>query len=369
MTIQHVVELTASATVVVPVTQPRNHFRLVTAAEFIAAYKPLEFVVDGLIPRGSIQSWTGPTGHAKTAVATLLQLCIACGHEFAGREVTPGRVLVLCGENPADYRLRLISTAQALGIQASELSNLFVLPFAFAVTGRLDDLFREVERCGPLVAVFVDTSAAYFAGSDENSNTEMKQHASALRGLCTLPGEPAVIVLCHPTKQSTRESLLPRGGGAFLAEVDGNLTVWKERSQVTLHWAGKLRGPDFEPISFSIDPCVIQSVRDAKGRQVVSVVASWSIGGAASSVSDAAEVALLRAMCAEASGSVASWAKRCGWVSSAGEPRKSKVARLLQRLESNRLVVKGADGRWHSTAEGRVLAHGAEVAGPSDFSK
>lgn len=369
MTVQHVVELTATATVVVPAAQRGSNFRLVPAAEFIGAYKPLEFVVDGLIPRGSIQSWTGPTGHAKTAVATLLQLCIACGHEFAGREVASGRVVVLCGENPADYRLRLIATAQVLGIQASELSNLFVLPFAFAVTGGLDDLFREVERCGPLVAVFVDTSAAYFAGSDENSNTEMKQHASALRGLCTLPGEPAVIVLCHPAKHSTRESLLPRGGGAFLAEVDGNLTVWKERSQVALHWAGKLRGPDFEPISFSIDPCVIQSVRDAKGRQVVSVVASWSMDGAASSVSNTAEITLLREMCAEANGSVASWAKRCGWVSQVGGPQKSKVARLLKRLEARGLVLKAADERWHATAAGQELADAGEAAGPSDFSK
>lgn len=217
MTIQHVVELTATATVVVPSTQRGSHFRLVPAAEFIGAYKPLEFIVDGLIPRGSIQSWTGPTGHAKTAVATLLQLCIACGHEFAGREVTSGRVVVLCGENPADYRLRLIATAQVLGIQASELGNLFVLPYAFAVAGALDDLRAEVEGCGQLVAVFVDTSAAYFGGIDENSNAEMKQHASALRRLCTLPGEPAVIVLCHPSKASMRENLLPRGayfGGA-----------------------------------------------------------------------------------------------------------------------------------------------------------
>lgn len=369
MTLQHVVELTATATVLVPAAQRGSHFRLVPAAEFIGAYKPLEFVVDGLIPRGSIQSWTGPTGHAKTAVATLLQLCIACGHEFAGREVTSGRVVVLCGENPADYRLRLIATAQALGVQASELGNLFVLPYAFAVADGLREVQEEVERCGPVVAVFVDTSAAYFAGNDENSNTEMRQHASALRRLCTLPGEPAVIVLCHPSKASMRESLLPRGGGAFLAEVDGNLTVWKERERTTLHWAGKLRGPDFEPIVFTVDPCVIESFRDAKGRPVASVVATWSPDGGASAAPDSAEIELLRAMCAEASGSVASWARRCGWVSQAGGPMKSKVARLLKRLEARGLVLKAADGHWRATAEGQALAHGDEAAGSSDFSK
>ena len=46
------------------------------------------------------------------------------------------------------------------------------------------------------------------------------------RTLTTLPGGPCVLVLCHPIKHvSEPEQLLPRGGGAFLAEVDGNLTA------------------------------------------------------------------------------------------------------------------------------------------------
>ena len=70
--------------------------------------------------------------------------------------------------------------------------------------------------------LIIDTSAAYFEGDDENSNVQLGGHASGLREL-SLPGGPTTIINCHPTKNATDDNLVPRGGGAFLAEVDGNL--------------------------------------------------------------------------------------------------------------------------------------------------
>jgi hypothetical protein len=54
----------------------------------------------------------------------------------------------------------------------------------------------------------------------------------------------SVVVLCHPIKNvNDPAQLLPRGGGAFLAEMDGNLTVWKrDDDTVELHHT-KIRGP------------------------------------------------------------------------------------------------------------------------------
>ena len=51
-----------------------------------------------------------------------------------------------------------------------------------------------------------------------------------------------------------KENLLPRGGSAFVNEVDGNLSLWSDDNGRTtqLHWFGKLRGPGFEPIDFEL---------------------------------------------------------------------------------------------------------------------
>ena len=62
--------------------------------------------------------------------------------------------------------------------------------------------------------------------------------------------------------------MLPRGGGAYLAEMDGNLTCSKSDSLVSLHWQGKYRGPDFAPISFTLETVTIDHFRDSKGRLI-----------------------------------------------------------------------------------------------------
>ena len=86
----------------------------------------------------------------------------------------------------------------------------------------------EVDKRGGVDFVIIDTSAAYCLKDDENSNPQMGAHARMLRAMTKLPGGPCVLVLCHPIKHATDPSqLVPRGGGAFLAEMDGNLTIWR----------------------------------------------------------------------------------------------------------------------------------------------
>ena len=75
-----------------------------------------------------------------------------------------------------------------------------------------------------------------------------------------------MVALCHPVKNAHRSNLLPRGGGAFLNELDGNLTLWSESGEVTeLHWQGKIRGPDFSPLGYRLRPTPTGSSTDAAG--------------------------------------------------------------------------------------------------------
>jgi hypothetical protein len=119
----------------------------------------------------------------------------------------------------------------------------------------------------------VDTSAAFFEGNEENDNVQLGNHARMLRQLTELPGAPLVIVGCHPVKHATNENMIPRGGGAFLAEVDGNLTCISNERLVEVHWAGKFRGADFEPLHFELRSVTAQNLRDSNGRQTLTVIA------------------------------------------------------------------------------------------------
>lgn len=84
-----------------------------------------------------------------------------------------------------------------------------------------------------------------------------------------MPGQPCVIVACHPVKNAADDNLIPRGGGAFLNEVNGNLTTAKSiAGPVELHWQGKFRGHEFAPILFTLPTVTHEQLKDSRGRLV-----------------------------------------------------------------------------------------------------
>ncbi|WP_164886812.1 AAA family ATPase [Piscinibacter defluvii] len=334
-----------------------------TAGNYLRQFKPIESVIDGLpVPRGGLVSITGPTGHGKTTISVALELAFVRGSRFAGREVTKGSVLVLAGENPDDWAMHLAATLQDQGVDRAGLFDhetktaLLVVPGVFSVAFGLDYLREKLSNCaGPLVAVVVDTSAAFYQGDDENSNTAMRAHASALRELSTLPGNPAVIVLCHPTKGATKDNLLPRGGGAFLAEVDANLTTWKDDAGVIeLHWAGKIRGANFDPLRFDLHQVELAGLKDCRGRPIHSVAARHLADERAEQLEarelndqDRVLIALRRD-----AGSLADLARACGWINESGEPLKARADRRLKKLHALGLVEQDRKGKWRLTTKG-----------------
>jgi hypothetical protein len=134
--------------------------------------------------------------------------------------------------------------------------------------------------------------------------------------------------------------------------VDGNFTAWAHDERITrLHWTGKLRGPDFEPIEFRLPTIYTTNLVDAKGRAMPTVMAEVLGETDLLEVEQKAkfqEERVLRAILDRPDGSIADWAKDCGWLYSAksGEkqmPNKSLAQRVIKRLLELKLIEK--DGR------------------------
>jgi hypothetical protein len=175
-----------------------------------------------------------------------------------------------------------------------------------------------------------------------------------LRRLTSLPGRPCVVANCHPTKGATEENLLPRGGGAFLAEVDGNLMLAKKDGALELHWQGKFRGPDFEPMAFELEKVTTDLLRDTQGRHVPTVIAKPLSETERTAKADEAigeQHKLIRVMAGNPGASIRDLARMAGWTTRGSEPNRSKVQRWLAQLEKQRLVVKEL-GAWHLTPAG-----------------
>jgi len=209
--------------------------------------------------------------------------------------------------------------------------------------------------------VIIDTSVAYFEGDDENNNVQMGKHARMLRSLAKLPDGPTIIVTCHPTKNADPGDFVPRGGGAFLNEVDTNLVCIKEPTTppiVQLHWRRKVRGIDFAPIPFELLYGKTERLTDSKGRLIWTVTARPISDKEQTNQEEQTrryEDQVLVLMKEKPGLSLAEMAKALNWTYSNGEPHKTRVDRTLRKLQRQKFVKQDRDG-WQLTKEGEKVA-------------
>lgn len=328
---------------------------VLSAREFVTAFTPPAYLIDGIMQRGYLYSLTARTHHGKTAVAMYMAQCIARGQPMHGRTVKRGTVLLLAGENPDDIRARLIVLGDYYGFDPETIKIRFI-EGVISVPDKLPIIRAVAATIPDLVLVIVDTAAAYFPGDETNSNAQQGAYARLLRELTKLPGKPAVLVCCHPVKNATQENLIPMGGSAFLNEVDGNLTLWADaEKQTSLHWLGKFRGPEFEPMSFELKVTDSAKVHDEEGRLMPSVVAvpvteADAEAGMKKQENDENRVLLIMADYRDAS--FEQIAIKAGFVTG-GRANKSKVARIMQSLLKHKFVEKHRNGKYRLTAKGR----------------
>lgn len=334
------------------VAAPR--FRSIGA--FCDEFEPIDFVVDGIVRTGSLYTLTAKTGVGKTGFLVEAALAVGTGRpDILGREVERGRVAYVACENPDDLRMRLMVAAHVAGIDIGEMADqIIVLDQKAPPEAIVRHLSAETGEAFGLI--IVDTLAAFFDGQDINDNVQGGNFARRLRPLTQIVGRPAVIVAAHPAKSADETNLVPYGAGAILNEVDGNLTLAKTAGGVNLHWAGKLRGLDFDPVGFRFMGASCSSVVDRKQRQItmpVLIPASPEAMEARSTSDVNNKIALLRAMIDAPAGTQADWAARVG-ISQSG------IAKCLVGLRQEKLV-DNVLRRWVVTPKGRKAAEAVEL--------
>jgi AAA domain len=330
-----------------------------SSAQFLADFTPPDYLIDGLLQRRFCYSFTALTNGGKTAVCLLFSVHIALGRLLNGREVACGRVLYLAGENPDDVRMRWIAMAQHLEFNSDTIDVHFI-PGVFKISELKAKVHQEAERLGGLALIIVDTSAAYFEGDNENDNPQMLKHAKLLRSLTEMPSGPTVIVASHPVKNATNENLIPRGGGGFLNEMDGNLCCINSDDVITVNWQGKFRGPPFDPIPFQLSIVTADKLRDSKGRLIPTAIAKPLDDKEHAAIEtqkhDDEDAVLIHMLTLEHEHvSLAGICEHLGWMALNGKPQRWKAQRLLKQLEKERLTIKVRD-RYTLTDKGKKAA-------------
>jgi hypothetical protein len=228
-----------------PIMQPLRHR--------LKNFKLPDYLWDGILIQRFCYSLTAQTGAGKTAIAIRLAFHVARGEKLCGRDVERGPVIYLAGENPDDVDMRWFGICHTEGIKPDDL-DIHTIAGAGNIMEHAEQIKNtcRADNIRPAL-IIVDTAAAYFSGDDDNHNTQMGNYARQLRELCKLPGEPCVVILVHPTKGAKDfGEMVPRGGGAFLNEMDGNLAGVRDGTTVGIQAVGKFRGPEFTPLHFGL---------------------------------------------------------------------------------------------------------------------
>jgi hypothetical protein len=322
-------------------------FRIKSSDEFLADLKPLEYLINGILPTGVVYSLTGYPGHGKTTLALQFGLSVALGEAFAEREVTQGDVLILAGENPYNLKWQYAAALAARNIKTAP--RMHFVEGHFSISGMLETLRQKMTELPELKLVIIDSLQAFFEGEDDNANIKMVEAARGFREIGNIESKPGILVIAHPAgKEPRKDNLVPRGGGAFLAEIDGNLTVWSEDGDgQTLHHSPKFRGAGFDPIDFVMATHEFDHLTDTNGTPLKLKVSRTAFVFEQVTRADRHDRAL-RQLLMELSGnprmSIRELATKIG-------ASKSSASRMIAEAQDEKLIKRHAKG-WKVTDGG-----------------
>lgn len=339
-------------------------WKLQSLSAFTSDFVAPEYLIEGVVQRGRLYTLTAPTGSGKTAVMLHIAACLARGGQVCGREAERVSVIYLAGENPDDVRARVIATLEAEGVDYDDC-DLHFIAGTFSIRQDMANVLAAIEQTPNVGLIVIDTLAAYFDGDDSNSNAQMLDFARVIRHLTTASSRPAVIMPAHPVKNAARTNLTPMGGSALLNEVDGNLCIWKRESAIEMHWQGKHRGAEFEPLAFELKPVTSERVKDRKGRLMPTVMAVPLLEIRAMEIATSAHTLTERLLLNIEAHDGLSMRQRCvdiGLVSADGRANKTKLTRLLGDLLDDKMIKKVLNN-YYLTDKGKKAVEIIESGG------
>src|ERR1700733_10905745 len=231
---------------------------------------PLRFVINPIVRRGSLYTFTAPTNAGKTTLCLMFALAVATGRsDILDLDVEEGRVAYVSIQNHDDTVWRFVNAQRFYDIPDLRLRDRLFIVKVTATPESVFEALEELSEFGSFALVVVDTFAACFDGADLSDNVAAGNFSRHLRAVTRILGRPAVVVPAHPAKSADKGLLIPYGGGAIIDEVDGNLTLSRAIDVCKLHWQAKLLGPNFEPVLLRFRNYSCDEVRDAKGRRVI----------------------------------------------------------------------------------------------------
>jgi len=322
---------------------------------FIKEYEVVDYLLDLMLEEKRLYTLTAPTGTGKTAVALRIAESISLGAPFGAVKTKQAGVLILAGENPNDVRVRLMAMCE----MNPDLKDapIRVVKGSFNLLQCKKLIQDHLEKFPDTKLIIIDTLQAFFAGDDFNDNAQMKKFASACRGFADLG--VAVLVCAHPSKNPSKETNVPFGGGSIVNEIDGNLSLWKnDDGTIELFWCKKFRG-GFQPVQIELVRATASAAVNSHGIASETVVANIIDADREEKIVKEAFANQLKVLRfyfknKDALISKSNIARALGWLDNQQRPELTKLNRSLERLLKEGLLTQNSTGIF-------INKHGKEL--------
>jgi len=225
-----------------------------------------DYIVKGLIERGTLVEIYGPTQSGKSFLATDIALHVALGRQWCGHRVRQGGVLYVSAEGGTAIVKRLQAFAQHHGVAFDDLDFRAVIASSNLLDQRgIDQLIVDAQSVPRLALVIIDTAARVMPGSKEDAE-DMGRLVGACDAIRNATGA-AVLLVHHTGKDEARGS---RGSSVLPAAVDANLSVTKKEKISTVELEKSRDGETGPVCSFGLK--VINLGEDGDGDPITSCV-------------------------------------------------------------------------------------------------
>ncbi len=194
--------------------------------DFEADTAPLDWLVDGVVERGTVTILSGDTAAGKTLLASALAVAVIQGGEWLGREVHVGNVLYCDEEN---WHRLTRDRLRAFGMTNADRPNLRYFQRAGVALGEpaWNRWLGQQAEDHRAALVVVDTASSATAGDLSDNSKTAAVYRDALRPATI--GGASVLLLAHERKTnpdySRNASQATMGARAWIGQADSHIAI------------------------------------------------------------------------------------------------------------------------------------------------
>lgn len=241
-------------------------FPLIEASELTANPIKIDWLLDGILEKGSLNLLFGEPGAGKSLFALDWAFCIASGMDWHEYKINQSDVVIVAGEGYSGFCRRLKALETKYGRKSP--SNLLIskVPADFLNTKNIKLLAKTIlNRCSNPGLVIIDTMHRNMTG-DENSSEDIARFISNIDQLLK-PLGVAVLNVHHSGHGQKDRS---RGSSSIRAAMDGEFSSTKDGDSIILSCHKAKDFEAFKPLQFSLKSIELDWFDD-DGEQLTSV--------------------------------------------------------------------------------------------------